>query len=282
MVFKTRLKRFEFGSTVIMIAFFAVLAGIMLLSGYGWTCVASNPSAWGVYSGGKDIPGPPIPPYDFGYIAYEQYLTFGTLMQVFYAITWILPAVWGFVIYSFLTNRKWSYWLAVGTAITSFVIGLIPALISDTNGFTFSTLHQIPYADPPLPGNWVEAFEFEIGAHWSKVFASLMVLILVLPYPRSPIKRSLQSFSSTENKWGTGVARQLTMMSMFFFFLAILSFLGSGFMKDAHIIGGISVWEMVEIQIAGGIVTTVAGTSMLSGGLILHYIRRPSSLTKPL
>ena len=283
MVFKTRIKRFEFGITIMMLAMFAVVAGIMLLSAYGWTCVVTDPTRWGVYSGGVFGGGRPIPPYDYGYIAYTAYLTYGTLYQVFYGLTWVMTFVWAFVIYSFLTNRKWSYMLAIGTAVAGFVIGIILALMSDTNGFTYSDLWQIPYVveSAIVPGNWVESFTFSLGPHWSKVFASLIPLILILPYPRSPIKRSLQSFSSPENKWSPGIARQLAFMSVFFFFLGFLSFLGSGFMRDAHIVGGVNIWEIVQIQFAGGLVTVTIGSSMLVGGLVLHKLKR-SSLTKPL
>jgi hypothetical protein len=283
-VFKTRIKRFEFGTTIVMLAFMAVVAGIMLISAYGWTCVATDPSVWAEYRGGKFTPGPPIPPYDYGYIGYEWYGTFGTLIQVLYFITWGITAAWAVVIYAFLTNRKWAYWAALGTAAVGFVVGIIPALMADTNGFTFSVMQQIPYADPPLPGNWVETYEgFSIGSpHWAKALSSLLILIVILPYPRSPVTKSLKSFSSPENKWAPGIARQLMMMSVFFIMLGFFSFLGSEFMRDAHVIVGVNVWQIVQIQFTGGIVTTAIGSSMLVGGFVIHKFKKSSTLTKPL
>ena len=280
-MFKTKIKRFEFSTTIIMIAFFAIVAGIMLLSAYGWSCVALDATRWGAYGGGIFGPGRAMPPYDYGVISYEWYINFGVFLQISYYATWILCGAWGFVIYSFLTNRKWAYMSALVVSAISFVIGMLPALLSDTNGFTFAESWQIPYAAVPVAGNWVaQTFEFGIGSpHWAKAFASLLVFIVILPYPKSPITKSLKSFSSRENRWAPGVSRQLTYMSVFFLFLAAFSFLGSGFMADAHIVGGVNVWEIVAIQNIGGVVTAVIGSSMLVSGLLYKKFKSPQSLT---
>ena len=280
-MFKTKIKRFEFSTTIIMIAFFAIVAGIMLLSAYGWSCVATDAARWGSYGGGDFGPGRATEPYDYGVLSYEWYVNFGILLQVLYAATWILCGAWALVIYAFLTNRKWAYISALTVSAISFVVGMIPALLSDTNGFTFAQSFQIPYADTPVPGNWVaQVFEFGINSpHWAKAFASLLVFIVILPYPKSPVTRSLKSFSSRENRWAPGVARQLTYMSIFFLLLAAFSFLGSGFMADAHIVGGVNVWEIVAIQNIGGVVTAVVGSSMLVSGLLYKKFKSPQSLT---
>jgi len=67
-------------------------------------------------------------------------------------------------------------------------------------------------------------------------------------------------------------------MALFFLWLGAASFLGSGFMADAHVVGGINVWEMIEIQTIGGVVTSLIGVSMLSTALIYSRIRPSSAL----
>ena len=272
-MFKTKIKRFEFSTTIIMIAFFAIVAGIMLLSAYGWSCVATDATRWGAIS---EYPGRGAP-VQYNYIAYSWYVQSGILLQILYAATWILCGAWALVIYAFLTNRKWAYISALTVSAISFIVGMIPAILSDTRGFTFIETRD-------TAGNLIMdvlvAVEFGIGSpHWAKAFASLLVFIVILPYPRSPITKSLKSFSSPENKWAPGVARQLTYMSIFFLVLAAFSFLGSGFMADAHIVGGVNVWEIVAIQNIGGVVTTVVGSSMLVGGLLYKKFKSPQSLT---
>ncbi|MHA1933058.1 MAG: hypothetical protein ACW96X_10980 [Promethearchaeota archaeon] len=269
---KTKIKRYEFSTTVILLVLFATAAGLMLLSAYGAVCVTWDTSYWA-----REMLLP-MPPPGRGFYMFPYMATFGNVMQVFWILTWIMAFFWGFVIYSFLTNRKWAYVSALAAAGIGFVVGLIPALIADTNGFTMT--ETISNVGPPTPVWEVVAIEFEIGSpHWAKTFANLLVLIVILPYPKSPIKRSIDSFVATDNKWGGTVARQLTFMSAFFFWLAFLSFLGSGFLADAHVINGVNVWQMVQMQTIGGIVTTITGSSMLAGGLILRQIKRPHSLT---
>ena len=72
----------------------------------------------------------------------------------------------GFVIYSVLTQRKWSYILALICSVLGLLAGLIPAIIADTNNFT----------EP-----------FEMGSpHWAKTIASAIVLVVlvILVYPK--------------------------------------------------------------------------------------------------
>jgi hypothetical protein len=248
-VFKTRIKRYEFTTNLIVVALFGLTAGLMLLSAYGSTCVQFN------------IPHPPPPPLTYWQM-FSYVPDFIAVFTITYFLTWIFAFVWGFVIYSFLTNRKWAYVSALATSVIGFVIQFIPALIADTNGFT-------------------EAFDFG-SPHWASAMVNLLVFIIIAPWPRSPVKRSIQNFTSRDNKWGGNVSRQLVMMSMFFFWLAILSFIGSPWLADAHVTStGINVWQMIEIQFVGGGVIAATGGSMLAGGLVLHLIKAPS-LTRTL
>ena len=257
-----------------MIAFIAVVAGFMLLSAYGWTCVATEPERWNVYGVNTRAPIP------YGYYAYEWYGTFGILLAAMYWMTWIMAGVWAFVIYALLTNRNYAYLLTVVSAAITFVIGLVPALLATTNGFTFTELQQVPYTGDPLTGTWVDVFEYDFFGtpHIAKAMMSILILVFLAPWPKSPIKKAFKSFSSRENRWGSGVGRQLAMMSIFFFWFGFISFLGSGFMADAHIVSGVNVWEIVQIQNIGGWVTTITGVSMLTTGLIYNKIKAPPSI----
>jgi Sec-independent protein secretion pathway component TatC len=107
----------------------------------------------------------------------------------------------------------------------------------------------------------------------------ILGIVLILPATR---KGLLSFLAPGETRMSGNVARQLIMMSLFFFWLAAFSFLGSEFMRNAHVIDGVNIWSTIQIQFVGGIVTALIGSSMLAGGLIVSQIKRPSSLLKPL
>ena len=60
--------------------------------------------------------------------------------------------------------------------------------------------------------------------------------------------------------------------------MAATSFLGTQFMRDAHVIDGVNVWELVDIQFVGGVITSIIGASMLSTALIYSRIRHRQHL----
>jgi hypothetical protein len=72
----------------------------------------------------------------------------------------------------------------------------------------------------------------------------------------------------------------MILMSLFFFWLAAVSFLGTEFMRGAHVVGGINVWTTVDFQFLGGVITSVIGTSMLSTALVYSQIRPSSALIR--
>ncbi|MFX0034900.1 MAG: hypothetical protein ACFE9I_04570 [Candidatus Hermodarchaeota archaeon] len=243
-----RIKRFEFGISIILLAFFAMAGAVMLLSAYGAACVA-----WGGYD---------VMPYSmaFGYVA-DNLLLF----QASNIITWIFGFVWGFVIYMYLTGKKWTYWAALATSAVGFIFGLIPALIADTKNFT-------------------EPFEGIGSPHWGRTLINLLILIillviLVVPYTRHTVKNFITR-ERLGSKMATNIAKQLMFMSIFFFWLAFVSFLGTSFLADAHVVNGINFWETIEIQFIGGIVTTITGSLMLTSGLIINQIKQRSILTR--
>jgi hypothetical protein len=163
---------------------------------------------------------------------------------------------WGFVIWSTLTQKKFAYWLALATSGISFVFGLIPALYADTNAFT----------EP-----------FDLGSpHWARTFANGLVLILlVIP----PVFKSMLAFTAAENQMTGNIARQIVMMSMFFFWLSFASFLGTNFMAGAHLVSSINIWQLVEIQTIGSYVTSAIGLTMLGGGLVVKQFMPSHSVT---
>jgi hypothetical protein len=178
------------------------------------------------------------------------------LFQISNIVTWIFAFFWGFVIWSTLTQKKFAYWLALATSGISFVFGLIPALYADTNAFS----------DP-----------FELGSpHWARTFANGLVLILlVIP----PVFKSMLAFTATENQMTGNIARQIVMMSIFFFWLSFVSFLGTNFMAGAHLVSSINIWQLVEIQTIGSYVTSAIGLTMLGGGLVVKQFMPSHSVT---
>jgi hypothetical protein len=222
-------------------------ASIMLVSAYGAVCITWNIN--GVFWATR--------PWWVNYAA--TYITMNIL-------TWGFAFVWGIVIWAMLTKKRWAHWAAVFTATVGFLSGLIPAILSDTRGFT-------------------QEFTAIGSPHWGRTFMNLIVLMvlgLVLIIPAT--RKGLLSFTATgESRMSGNMARQLIMMSLFFFWLAAFSFLGSEFMRDAHVVDGINLWQTVEIQFFGGVATALVGTSMVAAGAIVYQIKRPSaSIIKPL
>ena len=252
MVNKTKIKRFQLSIDIILIAFFAMAASIMLASAYGAVCVTYN------------LPRAPPPPLTW-FQMMPHVAAFNAIYVAANILTWVFAFVWGIVIWAFLTKKRWAHYAAVFTAVVGFISGIIPAILSDTGGFT-------------------KEFTRIGSPHWGRTFMNLIVLmvlgiVLIIPATR----KGLLSFTAKGDRISGNVARQLIMMSLFFFWLAAFSFLGSEFMRSAHIIDGLNIWQTVQIQFFGGVATALTGSSMLAGGLILYQIKRPSSLiTTPL
>jgi hypothetical protein len=178
------------------------------------------------------------------------------LFQISNVITWVFAFFWGFVIWSTLTQKKFAYWLALATSGISFAFGLISALYADTKDFTKP---------------------FVLGSpHWARTFANALVLILlVIP----PLGKSIIKFTATENQMTGNIARQIMMMSLFFFWLSFVSFIGTNFMAGAHFVSGINIWEIVEIQTIGSYVTSAVGLTMLGGGFVVKQFMSSHSVT---
>lgn len=245
MVYKTNIKRFQLSIDIILIALFAMAASIMLVSAYGAVCITYNL---------------PVNPMMSWWDMRPWFVNYAATYITANILTWVFAFVWGIVIWAFLTKKRWAHWGAVFTATVGFLSGIIPAVLSDTQGFT-------------------RAFPESIGSpHWGRTLMNLVVLMvlgLVLIIPAT--RKGLLSFTAKGDRISGNVARQLVMMSFFFFWLAAFSFLGSEFMRGAHVVDGINVWQTVEIQIWGGIVTALVGSSMLGSGAIVYQIKRPSS-----
>jgi hypothetical protein len=248
MVFK--IKRYEFGIVGVVIALFAAAAGISLVSAYGAACVAWDPTYWG-----RAIPPPPAPPMT---IMFEYLIVYGPLFQVMNVITWITSFLLAFLIFAIIIKFKFAWEISLVTSILGFIAGVVPAVIADTNGGT-------------------EAFEMG-SPHWAKTIVNLIVMIvLFVPWVRSSIK----SYAASESTIARTVGRQLVVISMIFFWLSIISFTGTHFMAEAHVVSGINVWELIDIQTYGAVATLIGGISTLSVGLIYNKIKPPHSLITP-
>lgn len=247
-----KLKRNELTNTFVLIALFAVTAATQLLSAYGAMC-----SAW--------FPANLSPHIEANLFLYR----FSNI------VTWIGALFWGYVIYAVLTQKKGAYLMALITSFVSFVMGIIPAIISDTASAANRYAACLLLPSPAQPeGGCVEAFA--IGSpHWARVFANGMVLILLLI---PPMRKGIQKFVSSENRMTGNVAQQIMIMSIFFFWLSIVSILGTNFMAGAHMSYGVNVWELVQAQNIGAWTTGILGVSMLSGGFILKQFKPSRSL----
>ncbi len=244
-MFKTRIKRSELIFNLIILALFAVVASTQLLSAYGAMCVV-----W-------DIPVNPMFTYwdMFGHAE-----TFAWIYQPSNIISWIVAFAYGFLIYSYFTKMPWKrfFIIAMVVAFLGFITGLLPALVSDTSGFT-------------------EAFDFG-SPNWGRTIGNLLMMVVLLAMNFVPrFKVATKKFMEERNIAGQYV-KQLILMSLFFFWLAAVSFLGTEFMRGAHVVDGFNVWTTVDIQFFGGVVTALIGTSMMSTALIYNQIRPSSAL----
>ncbi len=252
MVFKTRIKRSELIFNIIVLALFAVVAATQLLSAYGAMCVV-----WDIPTG---RPSPPFPVGETWFAAMPHAATFSWIYQPSNIITWIVAFAYGFLIYAYLTKMDWKrfFLIAMIVAGVGFITGLLPALVSDTSGFT-------------------EAFDFG-SPNWGRTIGNLLMMVVLLAMNFVPrFKVATKKFIEERSVAGQYV-KQLILISLFFFWLAAVSFLGTEFMRGAHVVGGINVWTTVDFQMVGGVVTALIGTSMLSTALIYNQIRPSSAL----
>jgi hypothetical protein len=250
-----------------MIALYAVTGALMLLSAYGATCIAWNPG----YS--VPIPCPP-PPFDYRIMA-PYVFDAPLIFQISNIITWVGAFAWGLVIYAVLTQKSWSYWLALGTSAVGFIFGLIPALIADT--YAAANNNEGTSCAPDIVPR-----AFEIGSpHWARTFASALVLIILIAiFVIAKLqKKSVLKYTGLESAMVGNVARQLVMMSLFLFWLSFVSFLGTEFMAEAHVLQGINVWETIQIQSIGAWVTGISGGTMLTSGLIFNQVKSMRSIS---
>jgi len=262
-----KIKRNEFTTSLVVIALFAVTAALQLLSAYGAVCVAWDPLQTYAELGF---------PFAEGTLLWPAQIENLLLFKISNIITWIGTFAWGWIIYATLTQKKGAYLTALITSGISFVMGLIPALIVDLAAPAVGLSRcegQPPFMQPE--GGCVLG-SFSIGSpHWARTFANLLViLVLVIP----PVRKSLVKFASAENRFTGNVAQQIMMMSMFFFWLSIMSFLGTNFMASAHLVQGINTWQLVEIQSIGAYTALITGVSMLGGGFILKQFKPSNSL----
>ncbi len=245
-MFKTRIKRSELIFNLIILALFAVVASTQLLSAYGAICVV-----W-------DLPVNPMMSY-WDMMGHAE--TFAWIYQPSNIITWICAFAYGFLIYSYFTKMPWKrfFIIAMVVAFLGFISGLLPAIVSQTVGFTV-----------PLDGM--------TSPNWGRTIGNALMLVVLLAMNFVPrFKVATKKFMEERNIAGQYV-KQLILMSMFFFWLAAVSFLGTEFMRGAHVIDGFNVWTTVDFQMLGGVITAIIGTSMLSTALIYNQIRPSSAL----
>ena len=244
-MFKTRIKRSELIFNLIILALFAVVASTQLLSAYGAICVV-----W-------DLPVSPMASY-WDMMGHAE--TFAWIYQPSNIITWICAFAYGFLIYSYFTKMPWKrfFLIAVVVSFLGFITGLLPALVSDTGGFT-------------------EAFDFG-SPNWGRTIGNALMLVVLLMMNFVPrLKVATKKFIEERNIAGQYV-KQMILISLFFFWLAATSFLGTQFMRDAHVVDGINIWTTVDFQFAGGVITAIIGASLMSTALIYNQIRPSSAL----
>ena len=245
MVFKTRIKRSEFIFNIIVLALFAIAASTQLLSAYGAIC-----TVW-------DFPRPGPPGSSFGNATTTA---FSWIYQPSNILTWIVAFAYGFLIYFYLTKMEWKRFFLISIIVTAvgFITGFLPAILSDTAGFTE---------------------EFDFGSpNWGRTIGNAIVIATLLCMNFVPrLKVAAKSFIEERSVAGQYV-KQMILISLFFFWLAATSFLGTEFMRDAHIIEGVNVWQTVDFQMLGGVITSIIGASMLSTALIYNKIRPSSAL----
>jgi len=246
-VFKTRIKRSEFIFNIIILALFAVVASTQLLSAYGALCVV-----W-------DMPAPGPPGNTWGN---ATTIAWSWVYQPSNVITWIVAFAYGFLIYAYFTKMEWKrfFLIAMITALVGFITGLLPAMLSSTAGFT-------------------EAFG-SMGPNWGRTIGNAIMLIVLLMMNFVPrFKLSVKKFMEERSVAGQYV-KQMILIALFFFWLGATSFLGTEFMRGAHIIDGVNVWQVVDFQFAGGVIATIVGVSTMSTALIYSRIRPSSALIR--
>ena len=251
-MFKTRIKRSELIFNLIILALFAVVAATQLLSAYGAMCVV-----WDIPTG---RPSPPFPAGETWFAAMPHAATFSWIYQPSNIITWIVAFAYGFLIYMYFTKMPWKRFFLIAVVVSGvgFITGLLPALVSDTSGFT-------------------EAFDFG-SPNWGRTIGNAIMLVVILMMNFVPrFKLSAKKFMEERSVAGQYV-KQMILISLFFFWLAAISFLGTEFMRSAHVVGGINVWTTVDFQFLGGVITAIIGTSMMSTALIYNQIRPSSAL----
>ena len=253
-MFKTRIKRSELILNLIILALFVVVASTQLLSAYGAMCVV-----WDIPTG---MPSPPFPADHSWHDMFAYAGTFSWIYQPSNVITWIIAFAYGFLIYFYFTKMAWKRFFLIAVIVSGvgFITGLLPALVSDTAGFT-------------------EAFDFG-SPNWGRTIGNALMLVVILAMNFVPkFNVAVKKFIEERSVAGQYV-KQLILMSLFFFWLGATSFLGTTFMADAHVVGGINVWTTIDIQFIGGVITSLIGASMLSTALIYNQIRPSSALIR--
>jgi len=220
----------------------AIGASLSLLSAYGAACVAWDESRW---------VGP------FGFIA-----TFAPTHQVSNILTWIVAFALGFLIYTVVIRWSWAYLATLITSAVGFISGLIPALMYETGGFTTD-------------------FAGITSPHWARTFANLLVVIAVAVLIGWNLyqNKSFKTLGAGEGKTAGNIARQLAVMSAILFGFAFVSFFGTHFLADMHIVQGVNIWELIDLQYFIAWTNLIGGISLLSGGLIMYRISPTKSLT---
>jgi len=237
---------------IIILALFAVTAATQILSAYGAMCVV-----WDIPTG---RPSPPFPVGETWFAAMTHAATFSWIYQPSNIITWIVAFAYGFLIYAYLTKMAWKRFFIIAMVVTfvGFITGLLPAIVSDTAGFT-------------------EAFDFG-SPNWGRTIGNALVMVVLLMMNFVPrFKVATKKFIEERSVAGQYV-KQMILVSLFFFWLAAVSFLGTEFMRSAHVVGGTNVWTTVDFQMLGGVITAIIGTSMMSTALIYNQIRPSSAL----
>jgi len=233
---------------LIILALFAVVASTQLLSAYGAICVV-----W-------DLPVNPMMSW-WDMPTQAHVASFGWIYQSSNIITWICAFAYGFLIYSYFTKMPWKRFFIIAMVVSflGFISGLLPSLISETKGFTV-------------------AIEGMTTPNWGRTIGNALMLVVLLAMNFVPrFKVATKKFIEERNIAGQYV-KQMILVSLFFFWLAAVSFLGTEFMRGAHVVDGINVWTTVDFQFLGGVITALIGTSMLSTALIYNQIRPSSAL----
>ena len=187
-MFKTRIKRVDFLFNIIVLALFAIVASTQILSAYGAIC-----TVW-------DFPRPGPPGSSFGNDVTKAW---SFIYQPSNIITWIVAFAYGALMYFYLTKMPWKrfFLIAMAVSVTGFITGLLPALLSDTTGFT------VPFEGIGSP-------------NWGRTIGNAIMMIMLLAMNFVPrLKGAAKSFVEERNIAGQYV-KQMILISLFFFWLA--------------------------------------------------------------